>query len=112
MQKMSLNSPLDAALKQVDPDRRQFLGMLLAGVAALPLLSSSELSAEGGSDQKNATSNKTGSPQKGSNHNLKNSTQKNSTGQKGGSPQKGSHTPLKSSASPQHKNPTSPVLKH
>jgi hypothetical protein len=37
---------LDAALAHVDPDRRKFLGILLAGVAAAPLLTSASLAAE------------------------------------------------------------------
>ena len=40
------SSPLDAALAHVDPDRRKFLRMLLAGVAAAPLLTSADLIAE------------------------------------------------------------------
>ena len=35
-----LTSPLDAALTHVNPNRRRFLGLLLAGVAAAPLLTS------------------------------------------------------------------------
>ncbi|MGD0800913.1 MAG: hypothetical protein ABR906_06335 [Terracidiphilus sp.] len=46
MSKNNLPSPLDTALAHVDPDRRKFLGMLLAGAAALPLLASADLSAE------------------------------------------------------------------
>jgi len=38
--------PLDAALAHVDSDRRRFLGMLLVGVAAVPLLASEDLNAE------------------------------------------------------------------
>lgn len=38
--------PLDAALAHVDSDRRRFLGMLLAGFAAAPLLASQDLNAE------------------------------------------------------------------
>jgi hypothetical protein len=43
MTEESLRSSLDAALKHLDPNRRQFLGMLLASAAALPLLTSSDL---------------------------------------------------------------------
>jgi len=46
MSEKELSTSLDAALAHVDPDRRRFLGMLLAGVAAAPLLKSSSLSAE------------------------------------------------------------------
>jgi hypothetical protein len=46
MNEKCLSSPLDAALAQVDPERRRFLGMLLAGAAALPLLTSTDLTAE------------------------------------------------------------------
>jgi hypothetical protein len=45
---------LDAALAHVDPDRRKFLGILLAGVAAAPLLTSASLSAEDKSAEKTA----------------------------------------------------------
>ncbi|MGO9775277.1 MAG: hypothetical protein ACLQGT_09840 [Terracidiphilus sp.] len=41
-----LPSSLDEALAHVDPDRRKFLGMLLAGVATVPLLTSAVLNAE------------------------------------------------------------------
>lgn len=37
---------MDTALAHVDPDRRKFLGILLAGVAAAPLLTSASLTAE------------------------------------------------------------------
>jgi hypothetical protein len=40
------SSPLDAALAHVNPERRRFLGMLLTGVAAAPLLTSAVLNAE------------------------------------------------------------------
>jgi hypothetical protein len=40
------STPLDAALAHVNPERRRFLGMLLAGVAAAPLLTSATLNAE------------------------------------------------------------------
>ncbi|MGD0293313.1 MAG: hypothetical protein ABSB30_05615 [Terracidiphilus sp.] len=40
------SSLVDAALAHVDPDRRKFLGILLAGVAAAPLLNSASLAAE------------------------------------------------------------------
>jgi hypothetical protein len=45
MDEKNLPSPLDEALAQVDPDRRKFLGMLLAGVATAPLLTSVALAA-------------------------------------------------------------------
>jgi hypothetical protein len=45
MDEKRLPSPLDEALAQVDPDRRKFLGMLLAGVATAPLLTSAALAA-------------------------------------------------------------------
>jgi hypothetical protein len=41
-----LPPPLDAALSQVDPERRRLLGILLAGAAALPLLNSTTLGAQ------------------------------------------------------------------
>ena len=40
------SSLMDAALAHVDPNRRKFLGILLAGVAAAPLLNSASLAAE------------------------------------------------------------------
>ena len=43
MNEKSFPAPLDAALEHLDPNRRRFLGMLLAGAAALPLLTSSDL---------------------------------------------------------------------
>jgi hypothetical protein len=46
MSDKELASSLDEALAHVDPDRRKFLGILLAGVAAVPLLNSASLSAE------------------------------------------------------------------
>ncbi len=46
MSDKELASSLDAALEHVDPDRRKFLGILLAGVAAAPLLTSASLAAE------------------------------------------------------------------
>jgi hypothetical protein len=46
MSEKELASSLDAALAHVDPDRRKFLRMLLAGVAAAPLLTSADLIAE------------------------------------------------------------------
>ncbi len=58
-----LTSPLDAALTHVNPNRRRFLGLLLAGVAAAPLLTSVSLSADGQpTDQKAAS--KGGAPVK------------------------------------------------
>jgi hypothetical protein len=46
MSEQELAAKLDAALAQVDPSRRKFLGILLAGVAAAPLLNSASLAAE------------------------------------------------------------------
>ena len=45
MDEKRLPSLLDEALAHVDPDRRKFLGMLLAGVATAPLLTSAALAA-------------------------------------------------------------------
>jgi hypothetical protein len=65
MNKKDLPSPLDAALAHVDSDRRKFLGMLLAGVAAAPLLTSSDLVAENKPvTDKNATWTKGGNADK------------------------------------------------
>lgn len=46
MDKKSLHSPLETALENLDPSRRQFLGLLLAGAAALPALTTTVLAAE------------------------------------------------------------------
>ena len=46
MSEKELAAKMDAALSHVDPDRRKFLGILLAGVAAAPLLRSASLAAE------------------------------------------------------------------
>lgn len=46
MDEKRLPTPLDEALAHVDPDRRKFLGMLLAGVATAPPLTSVALAAE------------------------------------------------------------------
>jgi hypothetical protein len=46
MSEIELTAKMDAALAHVDPDRRKFLGILLAGVAAAPLLASASLAAE------------------------------------------------------------------
>jgi hypothetical protein len=46
MSEKELAAKMDAALAHVDPDRRKFLGILLAGVAAAPLLNSASLAAE------------------------------------------------------------------
>jgi hypothetical protein len=46
MSEQELTAKMDTALAQVDPGRRKFLGILLAGAAALPLLSSADLAAE------------------------------------------------------------------
>ncbi len=68
MSEKELASRMEAALAHVDPNRRKFLGILLAGVAAAPLLNSASMAAEdkpGGQKAevfpKNATSAK-GSP--------------------------------------------------
>jgi len=47
MDQKELRTPLDAALSQVDPERRRLLEVLLAGAAALPLAASTALSASG-----------------------------------------------------------------
>ena len=46
MKKKHIPPALDEALAQVDPERRRLLAMMLAGAAALPLLSSTSLAAE------------------------------------------------------------------
>src|SRR5579863_8289846 len=46
MHEKELPPPLDAALSQVDSERRRLLGILLAGAAALPLLNSTTLGAQ------------------------------------------------------------------
>jgi hypothetical protein len=52
------SSLMDAALAHVDPNRRKFLGILLAGVAAAPLLTSASLAAEEKAGQKTEASPK------------------------------------------------------
>jgi hypothetical protein len=83
------SSPLDAALAHVDPDRRRFLRMLLAGVAAAPLLTSADLIAENKSNFPKANvAHKTNSQtaHKGANSQLKVNNQQ----------QKGANSQLKS----------------
>ena len=46
MSEQELTAKMDEALAHVDPDRRKFLGILLAGVAAAPLLTSASLAAQ------------------------------------------------------------------
>jgi hypothetical protein len=46
MKKKQIPLALDEALAQVNPERRRLLGMMLAGAAALPLLTSTSLAAE------------------------------------------------------------------
>jgi hypothetical protein len=48
MSEKTMSPSLDATLAHVDPNRRRFLGLLLAGVAAAPLLVSERLSAATG----------------------------------------------------------------
>jgi hypothetical protein len=43
MEKKQLPPSLDEALAKVDPERRRLLGMLLAGAAALPLITTTSL---------------------------------------------------------------------
>jgi hypothetical protein len=71
MTEESLRSSLDAALKHLDPNRRQFLGMLLASAAALPLLTSSDLAEA----QTTRPYKELGPAHKGSNTQLKSSNQ-------------------------------------
>ena len=46
MSEQELATTMEAALAHIDPDRRKFLGILLAGVAAFPLLTSASLTAQ------------------------------------------------------------------
>jgi hypothetical protein len=46
MSEQGLPSSIEAALAHVDPDRRKFLRLLLAGIAAAPLLTSASLAAQ------------------------------------------------------------------
>ncbi|MGD1106903.1 MAG: hypothetical protein ABR865_07640 [Terracidiphilus sp.] len=71
MNEKSLPAPLDAALEHLDPNRRRFLGMLLAGAAALPLLTSSDLAVA----QTTSPYKELGPAHKGSNTQLKSSNQ-------------------------------------
>jgi hypothetical protein len=97
------SSPLDAALAHVDPDRRRFLRMLLAGVAAAPLLTSADLIAENKSNFPKANvAHKTNSQtaHKGANSQLKvnNQQQKGANSQLkvNNQQQKGANSQLKS----------------
>jgi hypothetical protein len=61
MSEKELAAKMDEALANVDPNRRKFLGILLAGVAAAPLLTSASLDAQhatGAHFPKNSTSAK------------------------------------------------------
>ena len=58
MDTKDLSSSLDAALSHVSPDRRRFLGLLLAGVVAAPLLTSAAFAAEEEAPQKAITNRK------------------------------------------------------
>ena len=56
MNEKGLPPSLDEALAKVNPERRRFLGMLLAGAAALPLLTTTELAvSEGAFEKKSGT---------------------------------------------------------
>jgi len=114
MKGKSLPSSLEAALKHLDPNRRQFLGMLLAGAAALPLLTSSDLAAQV-PVEKRPDGARTGNTQlKNSNSQLKNSNSqlKNSNSQlkNSNSQLKNSNSQLKNS-NPQVKN-SNPQVRH
>ena len=52
MNEKGLPPSLDEALAKVNPERRRFLGMLLAGAAALPLLTTTELAVSEGAFEK------------------------------------------------------------
>jgi len=52
MNEKGLPPSLDEALANVNPERRRFLGMMLAGAAALPLLTSTELAVGEGMGKK------------------------------------------------------------
>jgi len=56
MNEKGLPPSLDEALAKVNPERRRLLGMLLAGAAALPLLTSAELVAGEGMGMKGVNS--------------------------------------------------------
>jgi hypothetical protein len=78
MSEKELASAIDAALTHVDPDRRKFLGILLAGVAAAPLLTSADLAAQENTSAhktevfpKNATTVKGGTALKNNNESIK-----------------------------------------
>ena len=107
------SSPFKTTLGKVDPNRRQFLGLMLAGAAALPALTSTLLAAETNpSTDKNSTTIKTGSKIKNTaNVQLKNADKTSNTQLKNAD--KTSNTQLKSAhktANTQLKNST--ALKH
>jgi len=63
MNKKDLSPSLDEALANVNPERRRFLGILLAGAVALPLLTSTELAVGEGMGKKEEPEKK-GAPKK------------------------------------------------
>jgi hypothetical protein len=74
MSEQELTAKMDEALAHVDPDRRKFLGILLAGVAAAPLLTSASLAAQdatGAHFPKNATAAKGNTELKNNNDSIK-----------------------------------------
>jgi hypothetical protein len=65
MNEKGLPPSLDEALANVNPERRRFLGMLLAGAAALPLLTSTELAVGEGMGKKEEPEKKDKKDKKG-----------------------------------------------
>ena len=97
MSEKELASSLDATLAHVDPDRRKFLGMLLAGVVAAPQLTSAALAAGNGPGNQRAGTRTNGVATsrgaQGANRNGANSQLKYSANQN-----KGANSQLKYSA--------------
>lgn len=58
MEKKQIPPSLDEALAKVDPERRRVLGMLLAGAAALPLITTTSLAQQDKSQYKESAADK------------------------------------------------------
>jgi hypothetical protein len=106
MDTKDVSSSLDAALALVAPDRRRFLGLLLAGVATAPLLTSAALAAESQQIDENSPRLKTNTQIKTSPQ-LKLGTPLKANTQNKTSPEFKNNTPLKSNM----QDKTSPLLK-
>jgi hypothetical protein len=80
MQKKNLSPSLDEALAQVNPERRRLLGMLLAGAAALPLISTTSLAQDDKTQYKESSAIKHDAQGKGVQPDAKNAWPTSKTG--------------------------------